>query len=232
MKLNLKILIISIILISVSACNNSKLTQDEIEERTNKITEIINKDNISELKDWQFEYRGDGEIWSKLGETNRDFQAYYFKTEDSINMFILKRFLYSSDFPIQIFIDTSKFQHNFLFTKYKDGNVNITATEIDGNEIIINDNLTMEEIFGERNPFEKLETLSALKGRLNVYKIRSIKGGNFVEFIITSQDVLTYIPDKLEIEPMYEQFWLENFSKGKSIKNNWNLRKLENPISD
>lgn len=228
-----KIFRIIIMVITFSSCNTSVITQEEIEGRANGITKIINKDDIASLKDWQFEYRGKGEIWSKLGERGRDdYEAYFFKTNDSTEIYIFDRFFNSADFPVLIPIDTPKFENRFLFTKYKNGKVKITGTANDGNKVIISDDLTTEEIFGKENPFSKLESLSAIKDRLKVNKIRSIKGANFIEFFITYQDVLTYIPDKLEIDPLYKQFWIENFAKGKIIKNNWNLRILDKPVDN
>ena len=92
------------------------------------------------------------------------------------------------------------------------------------------DNLKLNEVFGKRNPFIKIDSLSKLKDELKVYSIEHLERlGDFIQFYITYEDVLTYIPDYSKLNPSYNKVWIKEFSKGKKINENWNLRKLDKP---
>ena len=190
----------------------------------------MNEENIAIFKNWQFEYRGKGEIWNKFINNGADFRAYYFKEKDSISFMVFSRDLKSDEYPCLIEIDTSKYQSNFWFTKSNKENIKIRATKKDGTEVVIAENYMDEEVFGNNNPFTDLQKLSSLKDDIGVYSIYSKDQiGEFIQFYITYEDVLTYIPNELNLNPTYEKVWLEHFEKGKMIKKNWNLRKLANP---
>ena len=143
---------------------------------------------------------------------------------------VFSRDLKSDEYPCLIEIDTSKYQSNFWFTKSNKENIKIRATKKDGTEVVIAENYMDEEVFGNNNPFTDLQKLSSLKDDIGVYSIYSKDQiGEFIQFYITYEDVLTYIPNELNLNPTYEKVWLEHFEKGKMIKKNWNLRKLANP---
>ncbi len=221
--------LISVFLI-LSACNDSKFSEQEIEIKAEKITEKLNEKNIGIFRNWGFEYRGKGEIWHKSKVNGTDFRAYYFNEKDSISFMVFSRDLKSTDYPCLIEIDTSKYQSNFWFTKSANEKIIIRATEKDGTDVLIGENYTDEEVFGKNNPFIDLHKLSTLKDELEVYSIsHKERIGEFIQFYITYEDVLTYVPDELNLNPICKKVWLENFESGKMIKKNWNLRKLENP---
>lgn len=71
--------------------------------------------------------------------------------------------------------------------------------------------------------------MSNLKNELNVSKIYHNQHlGEFIQFYITYDDILTYMPDELNLNPTYKNAWLEKFNSGKMIKKNWNLRHSDN----
>jgi hypothetical protein len=225
-----KVTFLTFILSFLIGCNNSKFSKQEIELKAEKITQILNENNIEIFRGWQSEFRGKGEIWTKYKNNRTSFRAYYFKDEDSTSFMVFARDLKSSEYPCLIEIDTSKYQSNFWFTKSNNGKIKIHAIKNDGTKTIIGENYSEENIFGKENPFSILDNLSNLKNELGVSSIYHNENiGEFIQFYITHEDVLTYIPDELNLNPMYKDVWLENFEKGKMIKKNWNLRHLENP---
>ncbi len=143
---------------------------------------------------------------------------------------VFDSYLSSPEFHCLIDIDTSKYRPRFSFTKYKNGKLKIEATDNNGQDVIIGQNLSTVDVFGMKNPFAKLDSLSMLKDKLKVYSIiYNRRIGDFIQFYVTNEDVLTYIPDYDKLNPKYKDIWIEIFSNGKNIKSNWNLRKLDEP---
>ncbi|WP_034257682.1 hypothetical protein [Altibacter lentus] len=226
----LKIILLVSAFLFFSACNNSQYSSQEIETKADQITDKLNENNIKIFRNWSFEYRGKGEIWTKSRKARTDYRAYYFKEKDSVSFLVFSKDLKSPEYPCLINIDTSKYQSNFWFTKLSDDRIKISATKKDGTNTVIGENLLAEKVFGDKNPFDELQELSELKDKIEVYSIfHNQSVGEFIEFYITYEDVLTYIPDEMNLNPLIEKVWMKNFESGKYIKDNWNLRKLKSP---
>lgn len=56
--------------------------------------------------------------------------------------------------------------------------------------------------------------------------------GNYIEFYLSRQHILTYLPDSLYVNPKSKELRLKEFAKGKTIKKNWNFRKLDKPMDN
>lgn len=138
---------ISLILL---ACNNSKISNQEIEIKAEKIIQKLNKNNFDIFRNWQFEYRGEGEIWTKSKKNRTDYKAYYFNKKDSASIMIFARFLNSPEYPCSIQIDTAKFESNFWFTKYTDGKIKIRSTTKSGADTILGDNYSEQTVFTKK----------------------------------------------------------------------------------
>ena len=224
----LKIYFLILILIVISACNNSKLSKEEIETNAKRITELLDENNIDVFRKWNFHYRG-GEIWTKKIKDSIVYSCFYKKEKDTTTLISFNSFLKSKEFPCLIEIDTSKY-HRIEFEKTENENIRIFANDNNGTDVLLMDNLKLNEVFGKRNPFIKIDSLSKLKDELKVYSIEHLERlGDFIQFYITYEDVLTYIPDYSKLNPSYNKVWIKEFSKGKKINENWNLRKLDKP---
>ncbi len=222
-----------IILTLLMSCRDSKFSKNKVENQANEIVQILNENNIEVFKNWNFSYRGKGELWTKLQNDREAFHSYFFKNQDSLHMLVFKKFLNSSEFPCKFKIDTSLFDSNFYFTKFSNYNLKIIAENKLGKDTLIGQNLSVEEVFGENDPFSKINSLSTLKDKLKVFSIRSnYSSGEFIEFVLTPQDILTYIPDSSKINFKYKKVFLQKLSKGKYIKENWNLRHLDKPLEN
>jgi len=225
-----KLIFLTFILSLIWGCNNSELSEKEVETRAKKITQQLNENNIEVFHNWRFEYRGKGEIWTKRRENRNDYQAYYFNENGKQSFMIFPRELKSSEYPILIDMDTSKYHSNIWFSRLDNGKIEISPTLSDTTKLVASDNYYEKDVFGSKNPFEDLKRLSDLKDELEIVSVfHSENLGEFVQFYITYEDVLTYIPDELNINPIYKEHYLEEFKRGEMIKKNWNLRRLENP---
>ena len=226
----IKIVFLIFIFSIATACSDSNHSAPEIEIKAKRIIQKLSKSNLDVFHDWEFHYRGDAEVWTKSRKIGWEIQALYFKEKDCIFFRIDSRDLRLPDYPCLIKIDTSKYQSKFLFSKSNNEKIKISAFLKVGTEVSIGENYLDEEVFGKNNPFTDLYNMSSIKDEIEVLSIfNKLRIGNFIEFYITNEDVLTYIPEELIPNIGYNDVWLEYFKRGKMIKKNWNLRKLDNP---
>ena len=66
-------------------------------------------------------------------------------------------------------------------------------------------------------------------GVIGIASYENQRIGNFIQFYISRQHILTYIPDTAKV---YNEYWKKNFATGKMIGRNWNYRKLKDPIDN
>ena len=227
-SLKIKILILIILSLNFS-CSNTKLTEKEIEDKAISIIERLNNSDVNIFREWNLGLRGQGEIWTKKNNDSTLYSCFYIKSEDTNTMMIFNDYLYSNEFYCSLEIDTSRFWR-FIIKKSNEGKLKIIGIDHNGSDHVVSDNLNVDSIYITNNPFTKLDSLSALRNSLGVYGISHIaRLGDFIQFYITNQDVLTYIPDYSTLNKKYKDWWIKEFSKGKEIKKNWNLRHLDKP---
>jgi hypothetical protein len=83
MKLRIFNILTLTLLIFVSACSNSRLSDEEIENKAIAITEKLNKENIDIFRKWNFGLRGQAEIWTKTVEDSTLYSCMYFQSTDT-----------------------------------------------------------------------------------------------------------------------------------------------------
>ena len=114
-----------------------------------------------------------------------------------------------------------------------DEDINVSALTNFGSDTILVDKIKLKKLFMEREPFLEFANLSKLKDNLKIIgTFYRPDIGNFIQFYLTNQHVLTYFPDTLEINPKFKDIWMGYFSTGKTLTKNWNLRKLEKPLDN
>jgi len=227
----IKILIPIFLCLNLS-CGNSEPTKKEIEDKAISIIEKLNKTEIDNFRKWNLGLRGQGEIWTKKNNDSILYNCFYLKSLDTTSLLIFNNYIYSKEFYCSFEIDTSKFWR-FILKKSDDGLIKIVGIDHNGQDSIISKNLKIEDIFLANNPFSKLDSLSKLRNSLGVSRILHISRlGDFIQFYITNQDVLTYISDYSTLNENYKNWWISEFSKGKEIRENWNLRHLDKPRDD
>jgi hypothetical protein len=231
-----KTILTFIILTAFFACSDSQFSDKNIEDKAVNITEKLDSINIKTFYEWGFGHRGEADIFTKHSE-NPDsgfysYSCFYFNNIDSIKLSISRFENFKKDFPCDIQIDTSKY-YRIDFTKFKNASVRISAVDNHGQDQIIFESIPLKELFATNDPFEKFKYLSDLKDSLgilgNVYRPDI---GNFIQFYLSSQHILTYLPDNSNLNPKFKDMWLKEFATGKTIKKNWNFRKLDKPMDN
>ena len=227
-------ILLAIILSTFFACSDSQFSDKNIEVKALNISEKLDSIRIKTFYGWGFGHRGKADIFSKIiNNPDSGFYSYscfYFNDTDSIKLSISRFENFKKDFPFDIQIDTSKY-YKVDFTKLKNDSVRISAIDNHGQDRVIVESISLKELFVRDDPFEKFKHLSNLKDSLGIFKnFYRPDIGNFIQFYLSSQHVLTYLPDDLCINPKFKTNWLGYFSTGKMVKKNWNLRKLDKPL--
>ncbi len=225
-----------IILTALFACSNSKFSDNNIKDKALNITDKLDRINIKTFYEWGFGHRGEADIFTKHSD-NPDsgfysYSCFYFNNIDSIKLSISRFENFKKDFPCNIQIDTSKF-YEVDFTKFKNESVRISTVDNYGQSQIIVQNIPLNELFATNDPFEKFKYLCDLKDSIGILgNFYRPDIGNFIQFYLSSQHILTYLPDNTYLNPKFKDVWLNEFATGKTIKKNWNFRKLDKPIDN
>ena len=144
---------------------------------------------------------------------------------DTNELTIYKPLNFINDFPSRFTFDTVHYEE-FKFSEIKSQIVRITRSKVVLNSIIDTFVFT-DKIFPGRNPFLTLDSLTVLKntfGFIGTSFRRDI--GDFIEFRLTPEYKLTYIPDTMTLNPKSKQYWITEFNKGEIVKPGWSLIKL------
>ncbi|HMR82826.1 MAG TPA: hypothetical protein PKE30_06830 [Niabella sp.] len=211
------------------SCSDTQPSDKEVEQRAYEIIEQLDKSKIETFRHWGYGTRGEANIWSKLDTPAYD--CFYFNTDTlKLSVGLIENF--KTDFPYSITIDTSRI-HQITFTKLNDEEINITAWINFGKDTTLFDTINFRSVFPTSDPFQYFTRLSKLKDSLQIIgTFYRPDIGNFIQFYLTNQHVLTYFPDTLEINPKFKDVWMEYFSTGINLSKNWNLRKLEQPLDN
>lgn len=230
MTLRLAILLISGL--SIISCFDSSYSDRNIESRAQAIVDRLDNDSINIFKEWNYTQRGKLNYWSKIVSGEQLYSCTYSKETDTTKLIIFKLQAFLKDFPWNYKLDTLKY--NQVELSQFDNSIHVKAT-MDGYGATLDDILIFNGLFISKNPFNHFSKLASLKGDLEVFGISS-EGyiGDFIQFYLSSQYILTYMPDNVyfNLEPKAKDFWMKEFEKGKMIKKNWNLRKLEHPLDN
>ena len=184
---------------------------------------------IDTFKRWGYGVRGEAEIWTKLDTPT--YGCFYFD-KDTLELSVGLIENFKKDFPYSINVDTSKV-HQVMFKKVNQDEIRVSGWTNFGRDTIIVDKINLKTLFVEREPFQHFSRLSKLKDSLQIIgTFYRPDIGNFIQFYLTNQHVLTYFPDKLEINPKFRDVWMDYFSTGIMLSKNWNLRKLDNPLDN
>jgi hypothetical protein len=112
----------------------------------------------------------------------------------------------------------------------------VSITEIsnsNGRNVVLADRVIQDSIFGDENPMLLFKELTKIVDTFNIYGIHYNENlGGIIQFYLSAQHILTYIPDTSWIDPMNNQVWINEFANGREIKKHWNLIKLKKPIDN
>ncbi|GAB3018546.1 hypothetical protein GCM10027051_24720 [Niabella terrae] len=221
------VLLLAFILTLIVSCIDNQYFDKQVEQNADRIIKLLDKSNIDTFKHWGYGTRGGAEIWSKLDTPT--YGCFYFN-KDTLKLSVGLIENFKRDFPFSLNIGTGRV-HQISFKKITDEDINVSAWTNFGDDTIIVDKIELKDLFKEKDPFQTFAKLSKFKDSLQlVGTFYRPDIGNFIQFYLTNQHVLTYLPDTLEINPKFKEIWMGYFSTGKTINRNWNLRKLERPL--
>jgi len=226
MKNLINFISIFLMLVLFTKCSDAEFRERQIENKAIKITEILDSNSIKIFHEWNYGERGNFGIWTKLSGDSSRYTCWYYQKKDTAFLGIYQPLNFIIDFPANYFFDTARFWQ-FNFVEYRGNIFRIQSVDQNGRDDFTDTLLPVKQIFFKQNPFDKLASLAALKDSLKVQGISYKESiGNFVEFWLSPQYKLTYLPDDLSMNPKSEKVWKDDFAKGKTIKRNWNLRKV------
>ena len=228
-----RIALIFLLFSAMVGCSDNSFSDRNIEIKALKITNILNDSSIKIFKDWNYNRRQGADFWFKISGGS-PYTCIYPIGGDANHLRISQPGNFFKDFPCSYQFDSSKYQQ-FDLIKYNAGRITagrIIAVDNNGHDRILENNIEFDSLFRKADPFKKFAELTGLKDSLDVFEIFSRRDiGNFVEFRLWDQHILTYLPDDANINPKCKDVWIKEFATGKTIKKNWNLRKIHKPTS-
>jgi hypothetical protein len=211
----------------LTGCNN-EFSDRNIQKKAVAIAQKIDSISIKTFKEWSYGRRGDFDIWSKLKSDTSEYSFFYNTIKDTIFVTIYRALNFQNDFHSTFSFDTSKYWR-FTFAEYKQAIFRITSVDNQGQDNIIDTSILTSQIFPNQNPFLILKSLTNLKDNLKIIGSTYRPDiGNFVEFWLSRDHKLVYLPDNLELNDKYSGFWKKDFASGKTINKNWILIHYDN----
>ena len=218
-----------IVMFVLTACSNEQDRDNNMEHNANRIADHFKDSSVNVFKKWGFFRRGDMFVWMRLKDGEVLYSFNYLKMGDTARITRGLSTNFQLDFPADVQIDTGKY---FDIALFKTGNTiaKIVADDTLQRKHILFRDLPAKQLFLKEDPFAILGSLSAVADSLGIWSTFN-RGdlGNFIELNLSSQHVLYYVPDNLWVDPAFKKVWLSTFSKGKTIRKNWILVKLDEP---
>lgn len=225
------IIYIQLTLLIVSCKTNNQMMDAEIENNALKISESFDSTKIEIFKKWRFFKRGTAEVWDKMSGDSCIYRCVYLDKKNTIILKAQEPNKFMNDFNKNIHIDTSFWQ--IVIIKYKDDLIKLNGVNRYGKDVPLLNNIDSDSIFISQSPFKKFKELSDLRDSLKFYSVNYYQSlGGLIQFNLSPQHILYYIPDIELIDLKFKQIWKDKFLKGKHLKKNWILVKLDEPIDN
>lgn len=209
-------------------CRNKEYPDAAIEAKAVTISAQLDSNDLATFRKWGLDLRGGW--WRQEGDSLLYVCLYY--SNDTPTIVVAEPEAFKADFAYDFIIDTSFYQR-ISFSKINDSTIRISASDNHGKEHLLSAGISLHRIFTSRDPFLHFKALAALTARLGIYGVSYRPDiGNFIEFYLSSQHVLTYMPEHLYLNPNSQKIWQSEFAKGKNIAKHWNLRKLDKPLDN
>lgn len=214
-----------------SCSTKNPLSEAEVERKAINIAQSFDSTSIEIFRSWSHVPRGQAGIWYRNSGDSTRYRVVYLPKADSTKLWVMGQEEFMKDFSTELPLDTTLWR--ITFNRDKSGALKITGINTNGKDVLVASNVSQDSIFPYSNPFDKLEELTGLKASLGFFGVQYYKGlGGLIEFQLSAEYILAYVPDINMIEPPFRKVWESDFSKGQWIKKNWNLRKLDKPIDN
>lgn len=204
-------------------CDSSIPTDEDIEQRSIYLADNIDSNSLNLLRDFSYGSSGEDHFWLRVsGDTNLYVCNFRWKG-DTAKLSIWRPHKFIRDFSTTFRFDTAIYSQ-FTFSKVRGKVVKIELDSSKGNTLITDTSVKTEQFFPEKNPFTTFPELASITNRYNFVGSSYSSGmGDFFIFWLSPKFKLLYIPDTSKIDLKFKKYWLDEFKKGKKIKQNWSL---------
>ena len=207
-------------------CNSPTTTDNVAQEAAIKLANNIDDSSLLLLKKFCFGKRGDLEFWQRVSADSFLYSFSYKLLGDTTELTVYSPYNFKRDFTTNFQFDTSKY-YEFRFLKLKDTIVKIVSVTNQAQEITKDTIISSKRLFPDSNPFETLSNLTNIKDKYSLIGTSYRSDiGDFIVFWLTPQFKLTYLPDTSNMNQKFKKIWLDDFNKGKVIKEQWSLQKV------
>ena len=207
-------------------CNITISEDERIKQSASNLVNNLDSNSINLFKEFSYGRRGDFDFWQRLSADSTLYTCTYNVNKDTIELSVFRPQNFVNDFSSTFKFDTSLYEE-FIFYQVHDTIVrikqiyNVERTKINDTSISTN------QLFPDLNPFLKFGELTALKNKFGFIGTSYMHDiGDIMEFWLTPQYKLTYIPDTSKMNPKFKQNWINEFVKGTQIKQHWSLIKV------
>ena len=207
-------------------CKSPVPAGENAEQTALNLANIIDGNSIKLLKEYSYGRRGDLDFWQKLSADTTLYSCSYKVNQDTIELIVFRPLNFVNDFASTFSFDTSVY-YKYIFFQRHDTIVKLLRVDNHGQDHLSDTSILTKQLFPNQDPFIKFAELTALKDRLGFIgtSYRS-DVGELLEFWITPQYKLTYLPDTLSMNPKFKRNWLDEFAEGKKIKEHWSFLKV------
>ncbi len=204
-------------------CTSSISTDKDIEQKSIYLANNIDTNSLNLLRNFSYGAKGEDNFWLRVsGDTNLYLCNFKLKG-DTANLSTWGPHKFIQDFSTTFKFDTSIYSQ-FTFSKVQDKIVEIKMDSSKGNSLIKEISVKVEQFFPNKNPFTTFSELISIKNKYSLIgSSYSSDVGDFFIFWLSPKFKLLYIPDTLKMDLKYKKYWMDEFKKGKKIKQNWSL---------
>lgn len=207
-------------------CNTSIQTERAAGQTALNLANNIDRNSLTLLKEYNYGRRGDHDFWQRISADTTLYTCSYKTNHDTVELTVFVPLNFVNDFASSFSFDTSRY-HQYTFFQRNDTIVKIIQVDNLGQDHISGTSILTKDLFPNKDPFLKFAELTELKDKFGFIGTSYRSDiGDFIIFWITPQYKLTYLPDTSNMSPKSKKYWLDDFSKGKKIKEHWRLLKV------
>ena len=204
-------------------CTSSTLTDEDVEQKSIYLADHIDTNSLSLLKDFSYGSSGDDNFWLRVSRDTNLYVCNFRLKGDTAKLSIWRPHKFMRDFSTIFNFDTAIYSQ-FTFSKVRDKIVQIELDSSKGNRLTKGTSVKTEQCFPDKNPFTTFSELTAIVHKYNLIGSSYSGGmGDFFIFWLSPKFKLLYIPDTLKMDLKSKKYWLDEFKKGKKIKQHWSL---------
>lgn len=211
------------------SCSHTKRTDKQIENAAKTVIQRLDSVTLNFFREWDYSQRGPSGFWMKLSGDSSLYSWRYTLSKDTVKIDIYRPKNFLNDFTNGYTVDSSFEQIQLI--QLNDSLFNLEGSYGSVHNTKIASVLSTSNFFSKQDPFILFKQLTSLKDSLWLIGTSyNSPFDGFIQFYLSPEHVLTYIPDSTTANIRNKEFWQRVFINSKMINKYWNLRKLEGPI--